>query len=86
MHFKTHTKPGSRGQAGRWQSDIHKVGSVKQPAYVKLNAFAAYDVNDRTTLRLNVDNLLDKKAIGGIGYGAIYIPPRSVGVTLAYKL
>lgn len=74
------------GVAGRWQSDVHKVGSVKQPAYVKLNAFAAYDVNDRTTLRLNVDNLFDKKAIGGIAYGAIYIPPRSVGVTLAYKL
>ncbi|MDR7331511.1 TonB-dependent siderophore receptor [Roseateles asaccharophilus] len=74
------------GVAGRWQSDVYKVGSVKQPAYVKLNAFAAYDVNDRTTLRLNVDNLTDKKAIGGIAYGAIYIPPRSVGVTLAYKL
>jgi arylsulfatase len=23
MHFKTHTKPGSRGQAGRWQSEYH---------------------------------------------------------------
>jgi arylsulfatase len=23
MHFRTHTKPESRGQAGRWQSDYH---------------------------------------------------------------
>jgi hypothetical protein len=23
MHFITHTKPSSRGQAGRWQSPYH---------------------------------------------------------------
>ncbi len=23
MHFRTHVKPGSKGQAGRWQSDYH---------------------------------------------------------------
>ena len=23
MHFRTHTKPESRGQAGRWQSEYH---------------------------------------------------------------
>ncbi|PRC58061.1 arylsulfatase, partial [Mycobacterium sp. ITM-2017-0098] len=23
MHFRTHTKPESRGQAGRWQSPYH---------------------------------------------------------------
>ena len=25
MHFRTHVKPGSRGQAGRWQSEYHDV-------------------------------------------------------------
>ena len=25
MHFRTHVKPGSKGQAGRWQSDYHDV-------------------------------------------------------------
>jgi arylsulfatase len=25
MHFRTHEKPGSRGQAGRWQSEYHDV-------------------------------------------------------------
>ena len=25
MHFRTHAKPGSRGQAGRWQSEYRDV-------------------------------------------------------------
>lgn len=74
------------GVAGRWQSDVYKVGSVRQPAYATVSAFAACDLNDRATLRLNVNNLFDKKAIGGIAYGAIYIPPRTYSLSLNYKL
>jgi outer-membrane receptor for ferric coprogen and ferric-rhodotorulic acid len=74
------------GLAGRWQSEVRKAGGPSQDAYFKADAFAAYAVNDRTTLRLNVNNLLDKKAIGGLAYGAIYIPPRNVGISLNYKL
>ncbi len=74
------------GVAGRWQSDVYKVGSARQGAYFKADAFAAYDLNDRTTLRLNVSNLFDKKAIGGLAYGAIYTPPRNTSLSLSYKL
>ncbi|MFG6433272.1 TonB-dependent siderophore receptor [Roseateles sp. LYH14W] len=74
------------GLAARWQSEVYKVGSVRQPAYATAQAFAAYDLSDKATLRLNVSNLFDKKAIGGIAYGAIYIPPRNYGVSLNYKL
>ena len=74
------------GVNARWQSDVHKVGSARQDGYVLANVFAAYDLNDRTTLRLNVNNLFDKKYIGGLAYGAIYGAPRNVGVTLGYKL
>lgn len=74
------------GVNARWQSDVYKVGSARQDSYVLANGFAAYDLNDRTTLRLNVNNLFDKKAIGGLAYGAIYGAPRNVAVTLNYKL
>lgn len=74
------------GLAGRWQSDVYKVGSARQDAYFKADAFAAYALNERATLRLNVNNLFDKKAIGGLAYGAIYTPPRNVAVSLNYKL
>ena len=74
------------GVAGRWQSDVYKNYSVKQDAYLVANAFAAYELNSKTTLRLNINNLFDKKYIGGIAYGAIYGAPRNGSLTLDYKL
>ena len=74
------------GLGGRWQSDVSKKGGARQDAYLTANAFAAYDVGDRTTLRLNVNNLFDKKAVTGVSYGAIYIAPRNLAVSLDYKL
>lgn len=74
------------GVNARWQSDVYKVGSARQDSYVLANGFAAYDLSNRTTLRLNVNNLFNKKAIGGLAYGAIYGAPRNVAVTLNYKL
>lgn len=74
------------GLGGRWQSDVSKVGSARQDAYWVANAFAAYELSRAATLRLNVNNLFDKKYIGGLAYGAIYGEPRNVSVTLDYKL
>ena len=74
------------GLGGRWQSDAYKVGSAKQGAYMVANAFASYELNKAATLRVNVDNLFDKKYLRGLAYGAIYGAPRSFGVTLDYKL
>ena len=74
------------GLGGRWQSDVSKVGSARQGAYLVANAFAAYEVSPAATLRLNVNNLFDKKYVGGLAYGAIYGAPRNVSVTLDYKL
>ena len=74
------------GVGGRWQSDVRKIGGARQDAYLLANGFAAYALNERTTLRLNVNNLFDKKYVGGLSYGAIYGAPRNASVTLDYKL
>ena len=74
------------GIGGRWQSDTSKNGGYKQEAYVVANGFAAYEVSDKATVRLNVNNLFDKKYVGGLSYGAIYGAPRVATVTLDYKL
>ncbi len=73
------------GVAGRWQSAV--VGpNASQGAYLTADAFASYDINDKTTVRLNINNLTDKKYLRGIAYGAIYGAPRNAAVTLNYKL
>lgn len=79
--------PGLRlGIHGRWQSESSKIASAHQDAYLLANAFAAYDINPRTTVRLNVNNLFDKKYIGGLAYGAIYGAPRNGAVSVEFKL
>ncbi len=77
------------GVAGRWQSDIGKqvkFGRVRQGSYMVANVFASYDLTSKATVRVNVDNLFDRKYIGGLAYGAIYGSPRTAGVSLEYKL
>jgi outer-membrane receptor for ferric coprogen and ferric-rhodotorulic acid len=74
------------GVGGRRQSDVSKIGSAKQDAYLVANAFASYEVSKAATLRLNVNNLFDKKYIRGLAYGAVYSAPRNVALSLEYKL
>jgi outer membrane receptor for ferric coprogen and ferric-rhodotorulic acid len=74
------------GLGGRWQSEVSKVGNAKQSAYGLANAFAAYELSPAAMLRLNVNNLFDKKYIGGLAYGAVYGAPRNASVSLEYKL
>jgi len=74
------------GVGGRWQSQVSKLGGAKQGAYVVANAFASYELTRAATLRVNVNNLFDKKYVAGLAYGAIYGAPRNFGVSLDYKL
>lgn len=74
------------GVTGRWQSKNYKEGGAHQDAYFLAHGFAAYDLTDRATMRLNVNNLFDKKYINGLSYGAIYGAPRNAMVTLSYAL
>lgn len=88
FRFDTRVAPQLRlGLGGRWQSDVSNgAATVHQGSYLLANAFAAYELTQRTTVRLNVDNVTDKKYIGGLSYGAIYGAPREVSVTVNYKL
>jgi outer membrane receptor for ferric coprogen and ferric-rhodotorulic acid len=91
LNFRVDTRvpalPALRlGVGGRWQSEVSKLGGAKQGAYVVANAFASYELTRAATLRVNVNNLFDKKYVAGLAYGAIYGAPRSVGVSLDYKL
>lgn len=73
------------GIAARWQSDVtNSTGLVKQDSFILAHGYVAYDITDRSTVRLNVNNLFDKKYIGGLAYGAIYGAPRNATVSLNY--
>lgn len=74
------------GAALRWQSDVFKKLAVRQDSYLIVNSFAAYELTDAATLRVNVDNLTDKKYLRTVQFGAIYGAPRQFSVTLEYKL
>lgn len=74
------------GVTGRWQSDTSKEGGAHQDAYFLAHGFAAYDFNDRATVRVNVNNLFDKKYVRGLGSGTMYGAPRNAMLTLSYAL
>lgn len=74
------------GVATRWQSDINKVGGARQDSYLLTNVFGAYELNKDATVRLNIDNLFDKKYLRTVQFGAIYGAPRTATVSLEYKL
>lgn len=74
------------GVAARWQSDVSKIGGARQDAYLIANGFAAYELNDKATIRLNVDNLTDKKYFKTVAFGAIYGAPRTYYLSLEHKL
>ena len=74
------------GVHARWQSESFKEGGARQGAYLLADGFAAYEINPAATVRVNVNNLFDKKYINGLAYGAIYGAPRNVALTLQHKL
>ncbi|MFT3956131.1 MAG: TonB-dependent siderophore receptor [Piscinibacter sp.] len=74
------------GVATRWQSDVNKTAGARQDSYLLANGFAAYELTDAATVRLNVDNVFDKKYLRTVQYGAIYGAPRTAAISLEYKL
>ncbi len=60
--------------------------AVGQPAYVLVNLMGKYDVNDRTSVQLNINNLFDKTYYSNNVWfaGFVYGEPRNARVTLRY--
>ncbi|MBA4014122.1 MAG: arylsulfatase [Phenylobacterium sp.] len=57
MHFRTHVKPSSRGQAGRWQSEYHDVMIDHDKAIgVLLDLIDELGVADDTFVMYSTDN------------------------------
>ena len=59
---------------------------VGQPAYVLVNLMGKFDVNDRTSVQLNVNNLFDETYYSNNVWfaGFVYGEPRNARVTLRY--
>ncbi len=74
------------GLGGRWQSEVHKSGGAAQGAYAVFNAFGAYEVSPKATVRLHLNNLFNRQYITGLAYGAIYGAPRHGALSFEYKL
>jgi outer membrane receptor for ferric coprogen and ferric-rhodotorulic acid len=60
--------------------------AVGQPAYVLVNLFAQFDVTERTSLQLNVNNVFDKTYYSNNAWfaGFVYGEPRNARLTLRH--
>jgi len=88
IRFNTGIKqiPGLKvGMKSKWRSNAYKNGGAKQDAFFTADAFAAYKVSKQATLRLNINNVFDKKYIQGLVHGAVYGKPRTAKFSLEYK-
>jgi outer membrane receptor for ferric coprogen and ferric-rhodotorulic acid len=61
--------------------------AVGQPAYVLVNLMAQYDLTDRATVQLNVNNVFDEPYYSNNAWfaGFVYGEPRNARVTLRYR-
>ncbi|MFT4241764.1 MAG: TonB-dependent siderophore receptor [Acidovorax sp.] len=79
----------SFGASARWQSKISNEESsgitVRQGSYAVLNAFVAWQVQPKTTLRLNVNNVTNEKYINTLRYAGYYGAPRSYQISLNHQ-
>lgn len=96
----TYDLPGDRWTIGgqvRYQSEIYTEGvndepfagvpyRVEQPAYTVVDLMAKYQITDRASLLLNIDNVFDKTyhdGISGARHGNTYGAPRTAALTLS---
>ncbi len=97
--FTTYTFKGSLhgltvGGGVNWQSDVYTLATgpngkekVSQESYALVDLMARYQFNDRVSVQLNMNNLLNKKyylQIGSYSQGA-WGAPRNFMATVSYK-
>ncbi|WP_286234561.1 TonB-dependent siderophore receptor [Thalassotalea sediminis] len=74
------------GLGGKWQSKTKNVEyNVKQDAYLLVNAFARWDINDRLSVQANINNITDEKYITSLHTVGYYAAPTNGSVRLSYQ-
>ena len=78
------------GVSGRWQGktsnmDDGGIALIHQGAYGTLNAFGEWRINDKVSLRANIDNLTDEKYLTSLYYVGYYGAPRNYSLSLDYR-
>jgi outer membrane receptor for ferric coprogen and ferric-rhodotorulic acid len=82
----------SWGISGQWRAATSKVNalapqvSLTQQAYAVINAYLGYAINKEMTIRLNLNNLGNKKYISSLVYESNYGAPRNAMLSINYKL
>ncbi|MCH1920718.1 TonB-dependent siderophore receptor [Shewanella sp. A3A] len=86
------TVGGGINWEGKSYSDVFNEGSnneqrVGQGAYALVNLMARYQLNDRLSVQLNIDNLFDKTYYSQIGFYTqlAYAEPRNATLSLKYQ-
>ncbi len=71
----------------RWQSEIHASDDIRQPAYSLVDLIASYQLNKDITMRLNIENVLDKKYYSYLNSANTvrYGEPMSAQLTINYS-
>ncbi|RYY31991.1 MAG: TonB-dependent receptor [Sphingobacteriaceae bacterium] len=75
------------GGSAKWQSDTAHLDDVvgvmlRQDSYATLNLFASWDLNERTQLKLNINNVTDEKYLTSLVNVGYYAAPRTLSASL----
>lgn len=74
------------GIGGKWQSDIKNTDfNIKQDAYLLVNAYARWLINDNTVIQANIKNITDEKYINSLYNVGYYGAPLNGSVSLSYS-
>lgn len=96
--FTTYNLPGEHSQwtiggGARWQSEswntlgVPGVGSVRnsQPSFAVVDAMLRYDINDKWSAQLNINNLFDESYYHSASVAGVYGEPRNAMFTLTSR-
>ncbi len=76
----------SIGLGGKWQSDIKNTDfNIEQDAYLLVNAYARWLINDNTMIQANIKNLTDEKYINSLYNVGYYGAPLNGSISLSYS-
>jgi len=78
------------GLSGRWQSSVSNLdgysgATISQDAYATLNVFGRWQLTDKASVRVNIDNVTDEKYIVSLYQIGYYAAPRNYSLSVNYR-